>query len=69
MQCAHCELEVLLLDDNRNLNFRGRDDLNIYVLIGQGLEHLARDAGVGLHSYADYRNLADLLIYAHRLRF
>src|SRR5918996_4549657 len=39
VQHSYCELEVLLVDDDRDLDFRRRDHLDVDVLFGERLEH------------------------------
>ena len=46
MQHAHSELEVFLIDDDGNLDLRGRYHLNVDTLVGERLEHLARNPDV-----------------------
>jgi hypothetical protein len=62
VQDAHGEFQILLLDDHRDLDFRGRDHLQVDVLLRQCSEHLARDPRVGAHPDADSRNLAGRVV-------
>ena len=46
----------LLGDDARRPDGRGRDHVDVDLLVGQGLEHGGRDAGVRLHAHPDQRD-------------
>ena len=59
VQRAHRALDVVLVHDARDADRRRRDHLDVDALGGEGLEHLRRDTGVGLHARADERDAAD----------
>src|SRR6266568_2542420 len=65
VQGPHGELHVFFVDDDRNLDLRGGDHLDVDALFGEGAEHLACDSGVGAHADAHHRDLADLVVAAN----
>ncbi len=48
------------IDQDADLDLAGRDHLDVDPGLGEGLEHLLRDAGVGPHPQADDRHLGHL---------
>src|SRR5690606_35649527 len=62
VQHAYGQLHVLLVDDHRNLDFGGRDHLDVDAFLGQRAEHLAGDADVRAHADADHRYLGGLVV-------
>ena len=60
MQQTHSKLHFVGIDQNRDLDFRGRDRLNIDATVSQRLEHGRRNACVAAHPHAHHRNLGDL---------
>src|SRR5690606_28175643 len=50
VQSTHGQLQVLLLDDHRDLDLGGGDHLDVDGFLGQGLEHAAGDTGMGTHA-------------------
>src|SRR3989338_885195 len=69
VQRAHRQFQVFLVHHHRNLNLGGGDHLDVNALAGQGLEHLAGDAGVRTHAHAHDRNLDDLVVARDPARF
>src|SRR5690606_22625693 len=65
VQSTHGQLQVLLLDDHRDLDLGGGDHLDVDGFLGQGLEHAAGDTGMGTHADADDGNLGDVDVTAH----
>ena len=43
---SHCQFKVFFVDDDRYLDLRGGDHLDVDAFFGQCAEHLAGDAGV-----------------------
>src|SRR5512135_2797041 len=62
VQHAHGELEVLLVDHDRDLDLGGRDHLDVDALAGQRLEHLGREPDVRAHADADDGHLGDPVV-------
>ena len=62
MQHAHGEFKILLVDDDRDLDFGSRDHLQVDAFFGEAAEHLAGDARVRAHADADGGDLADLVV-------
>ena len=57
---ANRKFGIIGINQNRNLDFRGRDDINIDILGGQGLEHGLGDPGMRLHADPDDRDFGDI---------
>src|SRR5699024_4861397 len=60
----HRLVGVALFDEHRDLYLRGRDHLDVYLRVVQGLEHQGRDAGGAHHARAYYAHLADVRVHA-----
>ncbi|SPA14560.1 conserved hypothetical protein [Cupriavidus taiwanensis] len=65
MQRAHGQFHVLLVDQHRDLDFRGGDHLDVDALFRQRAEHLAGDADVRAHAHAHHRHLRHLGVARH----
>jgi hypothetical protein len=61
MQRLHGQFQIFAVDQHRHLDLRRRDDLDVDVL-GERLEHLVGDAGMGAHADPDDRDLGDVLV-------
>ena len=63
MKRPHGQLRILLVDQYANLDLAGGDDLDVYVPLGEGLEHglpvWGCGAGVGAHADADDAGFGD----------
>ena len=55
MQGSDGQLHVLLVDQDRDLDFGGGNHLDIDALFRQGAEHLRRDAYMAAHANANDR--------------
>ena len=55
-------IRIAEFDQYRNLDLAGGDHLDVDVCFGERLEHLGRDARVGLHPRADDRDLGDVVV-------
>ena len=62
MQGAHGQLHVLFVNDDRGLDFRGRNHLDIDAFLGQGAEHLRGDTSMGTHAHTNDGHLAHLAV-------
>src|SRR6266568_4782161 len=65
VQGPHGELHVFFVDDDRYLDLRGGDHLDVDALFGESAEHLACDSRVGTHADAHHRDLADPVVAAN----
>src|ERR1043166_2469562 len=61
MHCARGLVSVLQPDDDADLDFAGRDHVDIDAVVRQRLEHLSRDAGMRAHADADNRELRNAI--------
>ena len=64
VQGAHRRFDVGVAHDARDPDRRRADHLDVDSFVGERLEHLGGDAGVGLHARADERDATDLGIRA-----
>src|SRR3954468_12238437 len=62
MQALDRALRLRLVDQAGDLDFGGRDELDVDLLGRQELEHLRSDAGVVLHSHAHDARLGERLL-------
>ena len=69
MKHPDSQFGVLGINNNGHLDFGRGNHLDIDPLLGEGLEHLCRNAGMAAHSDADDRHLADALVGEHFFRF
>ena len=71
MQHAHGQLQILLVNHHRYLDFRCRNHLDIDPFLGQHPKHLAGNAGMRTHADTDRRHLAGLVVTddAARIQF
>jgi hypothetical protein len=65
MQGPNREFRVLGCDQNTHFDLRSGDNLNIYTLARQGLEHLERHASMAAHADTDDRDLGDIGVGLH----
>src|SRR5690606_11245039 len=62
---AYGKLEVLLVNDHGNLDFRGGDHEDVDAVVGQRFEHLAGHARIGTHAHPDNGYLGDGIVTGH----
>ena len=60
MQSTNGKFGILLGDQHADLDFRGRDDLNVDALFREGFEHLARHTYVGTHAHTNDGHLGHI---------
>src|SRR5580658_1751708 len=62
---AHGLVHPVKVDDDGYLYLGGADEVDVDPRLGQGLEEDRGDPAVGLHAYADDRELRDVLVHGH----
>src|SRR5690606_22258417 len=58
----HGQFHILVVDDDRGLDFAGADHLDVDALFRQGAEHQAGHTHVAAHAYTHDGDLANLVV-------
>src|SRR5690606_26948877 len=62
VQGAYGQFHILVVDDDRGLDFAGADHLDVDALFAEGTEHQAGNAHVAAHADADDGHFAYLVV-------